>query len=395
MSTKPLNDAPPLLDQLRAWRRYLHERPELSGEEQHTADFLSAELAKIGLQPAERVAETFGVTAEFGPADRPVVALRADMDALPVQEEADVPFRSQNPGVMHACGHDAHMAMLLGAATLLKRNEASLPRRVRLIFQPQEERPPGGAKPMIEAGVLDDVQSIFGLHIWSQLPAGVLGVRTGPFMASVNNFQITIRGRGGHAAMPHECVDPIVVAATVVQALQTISSRSLSMTDSAVLSVTRIDAGRADNIIPPAASLRGTIRTLDDAVRGRVLQRLRALAEHTCRGFDAEADIEVFDGYPTLVNDDAAVARALRAARALDWDEDQITTLDPQGGGEDFAWYGRYVPAAFVFLGGGPSDPRDRYPHHHPRFTISEDALPLGTALLTQYVLEHANEAET
>lgn len=390
MGSDLLADARALDGTLLHWRRHLHAHPELSGHEANTATYVAAALRGMGLEPRERVGGMYGLTVDLGPAGRPCVALRADMDALPIQEQTGLPYASRTPGVMHACGHDAHTAMLLGAARLLSERRGELARPVRLIFQPAEEQPPGGAKPMIDAGVLDGVERVYGLHIWSEMPVGTLGTRAGVFMASTDELDIVIRGRGGHAAMPQQCVDPIVAASQVVVALQSITSRSIAMTDSAVVSITQFNGGTASNIIPEEARLAGTVRTLSEATRAAVLRRLREIVEGVARAHGAEARVEVGAGYPALVNDAAAVESALRAARGLGIASERILQLAAQGGGEDFAYYARRVPSAFVFLGARNEAKGCVFAHHHPRFNIDEDALPLGAALLAALALSAA-----
>jgi amidohydrolase len=391
MNEPLLNEATGLADRIRGWRRHLHAHPELSGQEQNTARFVADELRKLGYEPVEHVGGTFGLTAELTVNDRaPAIALRADMDALAIQEETGLPFASQNPGVMHACGHDAHMAMLLAAAKLLQRHRDRLARSVRLIFQPHEEIYPGGASAMIAAGVLENIESIFGLHIWSQLAVGALGTRTGPFMAGLNDFEIRLTGKGGHAAMPEQCIDPVVVAAQVILALQTVVSRSIAITDQAVVSVTQVEAGTAFNIIPERVTLRGTIRMFDEAVRTRLCGRVRELAEGVAQAYGAEAQVQIEPGYPVLVNDPGAAERALRAARRLGLAQAALQTLPLQGGAEDFAYYCREVPGVLVFVGTRNEAKGCTYPHHHPRFDVDEAVLPVGAALLAGYALEPA-----
>lgn len=388
---RPMSDlraaAQRLSGELTAWRRHLHAHPELSGQEEQTAAFVAAELRKLGYAPAERIGGTHGVVALLAAGTGRAVALRADMDALPITEDSEVDYRSARPGVMHACGHDAHMAMLLGAARLLAERRAALGQPVKLIFQPSEELAPGGAAPLIAAGVLEDVACVFGLHVWSEMPVGSLGTRIGPFMSSVDDLLITIHGRGGHAAMPHQCIDPIVAAAELVLSVQTTVSRSLAMTDSAVVSVTQVRAGTAANIIPERACLRGTVRTLNAATRATVHRRLREIAEGVARAHGATAAVEVSAGYPVLVNDRQVVERALAAARSIGIGDAQLVTLPPQGGGEDFARYAEKVPAALVFLGARNEAKGCHHPHHHARFNIDEDALPIGAALLARFAL--------
>jgi amidohydrolase len=388
MHAPPLSEAaaglrPRLVD----WRRHLHRHPELSGREKRTAAFVSTVLSELGLQPREGVGG-HGVTAEIGDARRGgVVALRADMDALPIHEETGAAYASTVPGVMHACGHDAHVAMLLGAAALLKSRERELRRPVRLIFQPHEEVFPGGAPGLIAAGVLDGVERIFGIHICSSIPTGLLGTRPGPFMAAVNPMHITIRGRGGHAAMPHEAIDPVLAAAQVIVALQTVVSRSLPIAEPSVVSVTQVAGGTADNIIPEAVELAGTIRTFTRATRELAQRRVREIVESTARAFGATAEVRLDPGYPSLVNDARMTEHVWAVARAAGIPDQQHALLDPQGGGEDFAYYLEKTPGVFVFLGAGNAAQQCCFPHHHPRFDIDEDALPTGAALHAQFAL--------
>jgi amidohydrolase len=378
-----LFQAKEMASSLRDWRRYLHANPELSGQERVTAEHLASQLRELGLETRRGIGGSFGLLADFYAGSGSAVALRADMDGLPVQEATGLPFASRNTGVMHACGHDAHMAMLLGAAKLLKQNQSRLTRPVRLIFQPAEEHA-GGAEAMISGGALDGVGSIFGMHVWSKLPAGVLGTHVGAFMSTVNDVQITIHGKGGHAAMPEQCVDPVVIAAHVITALQTVISRCIPMSDSAVVSITRMEAGSASNIIPGTASLEGTIRASDEAVCDQVCKRVREIATGTAAAHGASAEVHIPPGCPALINDAQAVECVVAAARRLGWEESALQTLPVQGGGEDFAYYARKVPAAFAFLGASPGDPSAAYPQHHSRFDISEDVLPRGAALLAE-----------
>lgn len=385
-----LEEARLLAGKLVGWRRHLHSHPELSGQEAQTAGWVAQQLRELGYRPITGVGGVYGVTAVLEAGDGPETALRADMDALPILEETGLEFASQTPGVMHACGHDAHTAMLLGAAAILARHRDQLTSPVRFIFQPSEEVYPGGAAPMIAGGVLENVASILGIHIWSNMASGRIGTRNGPMMASVNRLRITVRGRGGHAAAPHECVDPIVVASQIVIALQTVVSRGLSMSESAVVSITQINAGTADNVIPPAVEMVGTIRALDGGVRQRVCDKVCVIAEGVARAFGGSAEVSAEPGYPVLVNEDGATQRGLRAARRLVGLE-QIEIIEPIGGGEDFAYYGQHVPAVFMFVGARNESKQCVYPHHHPRFNIDEDALPLGAALYAQYCLERGD----
>lgn len=388
--TSPLFDeALTLGAQLRDWRRHLHSHPELSGKEEQTAAYIAGQLRALGFDPIERVNGSFGLMATLGvPGGAPAVALRADIDALPITEETAVEYASENVGVMHACGHDAHAAMLLGAAKLLLQNRNKLRRSVRLLFQPHEESYPGGAPDMIAGGALSGVSEIFGIHISSMLPTGQIGTRVGPFMAAVNTLTIRIVGRGGHAAMPNQCIDPIVAAAHVVTALQTVVSRAVAPTEPAVVSITQFHAGTTHNVIPNEAYLNGTIRTFDEAVRQTVLTRVREAAESVARGCGATALVELGPGYPVLVNDSATTERALDAARRIGFEGARVQVLAQQGGAEDFAYYGKHVPASFVFLGAASEAKQCTYPHHHPKFNIDEDALVHGAALHAQFAID-------
>ena len=376
-----------MFDDLRAWRRHIHQNPELSGQEEQTAAFIADELRRIGLTPQTQVGGEHGLYADIGPDAGPAVALRADFDALPIQEETRLEFASKNPGVMHACGHDAHVAMLLGAARLLVERAEQLPQRVRLIFQPHEELFPGGAPRMIDGGVLDSVGHIFALHVWSPLQVGQLGIRSGPFMAAVNPIRAVVRGRGGHAAMPDGAVDPIVASAQIITALQTVVSRNVPIDQPAVVSVTQINAGTADNVIPEQAFLTGTIRTFDESVRELVIRRVKDVIHNTAVAHGAQAEIEVQPGYPVLVNDVGLTERVLNIADALGIAKQQQIAMAPMGGGEDFAYYCQRVPGAIAFLGVGNNAKQCTYPHHHPRFDLDEDALPTGAALLAAFAL--------
>jgi amidohydrolase len=390
MQTPRCQGAAELAGELRVWRRSLHARPELSGREVWTAGFVADHLREMGFTPVERVGGTCGLMADLRVDDGPLVALRADMDALPIEEETGVAYASTHPGVMHACGHDAHTAMLLGAAHLLRQREGELKRSVRFIFQPHEELFPGGAPAMIADGALDSVEAIFGIHVYTNLPLGDLGIRRGPFMAAVNPFKIVIRGKGGHAAMPERCVDPVVAAAHVVVALQTVVSRSIGIGEPAVVSVTQLQAGTADNVIPNEVMLLGTVRTFDERIRTHVCKRVGELAQGVAQAHRAAAEIDICSGYPVLVNDDKLTERVLDAARAVGFEPGRLVTLGPQGVGEDFAYFCQKIPGAFVFLGAANAAKGCTYPHHHPRFDIDEDVLPWGAALYAQFALGFA-----
>jgi amidohydrolase len=390
MKNPLLDQARELDDEVRSWRRTLHAHPELSGQEETTARFIATELRKMGLSPVERVGGGHGLIADLRVNDGPMLALRADLDALPIREETGVAYASTVDGVMHACGHDAHTAMLLGATRLLQRHQHQLRRSVRLIFQPHEERCPGGALAMIAGGAIQDVEAIFGVHVCTNLQIGELGTRPGPFMAAVNPFKIVITGKGGHAALPDKCVDPVTAAAHVIVALQTVVSRSVPMAEPAVVSVTQVQAGTADNVIPSQVTLEGTIRTFDEAVRTLVCRRVREVAIGVAEAHQARASVEIIPGYPVLSNDEELTREVLRAARAIGYDQNRLVTLAPQGVGEDFAYYCQQTRGVFVFLGAANEAKGCTYPHHHPRFNIDEDLLPWGVALHARFALGDA-----
>ncbi|MCZ8521707.1 MULTISPECIES: amidohydrolase [Paenibacillus] len=365
-------EAAELLPELTALRRELHRRPELSMEEVETTRRIREELAREGIRllPLDL---PVGVLAEIdGGEPGPLVALRADIDALPITEETGLPFASEIPGRMHACGHDFHTAAILGAAKLLKRRAGRFRGTVRLLFQPGEEKGTG-AKALIRAGALEGVQAIFGMHNKPELPVGTIGLTAGPLMASVDGFKIRIRGKGGHAAIPDAAIDPIVAASAVVGGLQTAVSRSISPHQSAVLSVCSFQAGTTWNVIPDEAVLDGTIRTFDAGVRAQMPKLLERIAAGIAAGYGAEAEVSWFAGIPFVDNDPGAVDLVRTAAEALSL---QITKAERSSGGEDFAYYQREVPGCFVWLGTAGGEQ-----WHHPKFTVSEEALAPAAAL--------------
>ena len=367
-------------------RRDLHQHPELGFQEVRTSALVAARLEELGLPVRRNVARTGVVALLEGALPGPTLLLRADMDALPIQEETGLPYASRNPGVMHACGHDGHTAILLGVAQVLARRRETLAGRVKFVFQPAEEGL-GGAEPMIAEGVLEEprVDAAVGLHLWSPLPVGTVGVRPGPMMAAADTLRIRVRGRGGHAAAPHRTVDPILAAAHLVVATQSVVSRSVDPADSAVISLCRIQGGQAGNIIPEEVELVGTVRSFRAEVRDRLRQRLEELAHHVPRAFGATADLDFELGYPPVVNDPAMTELVTSACREVLGGPASVVDCHTMGG-EDFAFFLREVPGCFFFVGSGNPDRETHHPHHHPRFDLDEDALGLGVQCLVRIV---------
>lgn len=376
-----LTEAKAMKDWIVDIRRDLHAYPELAYEEYRTSETVRRHLDALNIPYEHPLAET-GVVATVGTGKGPCVALRADMDGLPIREEAEVAFRSQIDGKMHACGHDAHTAMLLGAARLLKQREDELGGTVKLIFQPAEEGG-AGAKRMRDEGALrnPDVQRIFGLHVWTFAQPGVVAGRAGTLLASSTALEIRVRGKGGHAAMPHLTIDPVATAAKIVVELQTVVSRELNPLEPGVVSITSVRGGEAFNVIPPEVHLRGTIRSLTAEGAAFLQTRVAEIAEAVARANRCEAVVQFpGTGYPPTVNDESLWQFAQDVAGEL-LGSDAVVEIPPVMGGEDFAFYTEEVPGCFLFLAVGDETGGAPYPVHHPRFTMDEAALPLGSAL--------------
>ena len=384
-----------LMPDMTAWRRHLHMHPELSFREERTSAWIAEHLAAFGCDEVRTGVAGTGVVAVIrGERPGPVVALRADIDALPIQDEKDAPYRSTVPGVMHACGHDAHTAALLGVAAHYAAARDSLAGERRLIFQPAEEVTPGGAIGMIEAGVLDGVSAIYGVHLWTPLPSGTVASAPGPVMATEDEFDLEIRGKGGHGGMPHETVDAIAAGAAFVQGVQTIVSRSVDPLEPAVVSIGSFHAGTAANIIAEVCRLSGTVRTFDATVRERVRERLQASAEAVCRQFGAEFSLDWRHGYPPVVNDEREAERFFAVARGLFGDA-AVRRIRPLMTSEDFAYYLQRVPGCFMFVGAGNAECGAVWPHHHPRFDIDERAMLQAARLLVAMADHYAEEASS
>ena len=393
-----------LTPQVVTWRRDFHQHPELGNREARTSKVIADELRRLGYEVTTGVAHTGVVGVLRGAKPGPVVALRADMDALPVTEQGDLPFKStvktqwngQEVGVMHACGHDNHMAILLGAATIFARMKEQLPGTIKLIFQPAEEGPPageqGGAELMVKQGVLENpkVDAIFGLHVFPN-HAGTIEYRPGPLMASGDGFTIKITGRQTHGAVPWAGVDPIVVGSQIVMALQTIVSRTVNITEApAVVTIGAFNGGNRFNIIPESVELLGTVRAFNEDVRKDIHRRIRDIATKTAEAAGATAEITYGIGYPVTINNPALTERMAGTLRRVAGPEN--VRLSPlTGTAEDFSYFQQQVPGMFFFLG---VTPRDRDPktvpaNHSPLFFADESALPVGVRALTNLALDY------
>ena len=387
-----------------AWRRDFHQNPELGNREKRTAGVVAAHLKALGMEVREQVAHTGVVGVLKGGKPGPVVALRADMDALPVTEEVDVPFKSNvktewngmHCGVMHACGHDAHTAMLMGAAEVLAGMRERIPGTVKFIFQPAEETPPigedGGAKLMIEQGCLDapKVDAIFGLHITSIIPTGRIGYRSGPLMASADDFRIFVRGTQTHAAMPWRGIDPIVVSSQIVMGLQTIVSRRMNIThEPSIVTVGVFHGGVRHNIIPDEVKLEGTIRAFDEQQRDELHEHVKRITEMIAAAGGAKATVHIHRWYDVTVNDAALTEWSVPTLQRMAG-EPNVGVIDKVCGAEDFSFYQKKVPGFFYFMGCTPPD-RDvahAAPNHSPRFYVDEECLKLGVRTLGALALD-------
>ncbi len=389
---------------LLAWRRHLHQNPELSNREVETSKFVVDKLKSFGLEPQTGIARHGVVALLKGGRPGPVVALRADMDALPVREEVDLPFASKataeyegnKVGVMHACGHDAHVAILLATAKVLTQMKDRLPGTVKFIFQPAEEQAPieerpAGAELMVKEGVMLDpkVDAIFGLHVFANVPTGVITYRSGPFMAAADQFEIIVKGKQTHGSSPWRGVDPIVVGSQIVSALQTIVSRNVDITRlPAIVSVGQFISGVRNNIIPDSARLVGTIRTFDDNVQNDIHARVKRIAEGIASGAGATVDVKIHRGYPVTANDPKLTAKMLptleRVAPGKVKESELIT------GAEDFTFFQRQAPGLFMFLGITPPEQVGQAPaNHSPLFFADEKALPTGVRALANLAVDY------
>jgi hippurate hydrolase len=391
-----LDEARKLVDDAIQLRRRIHRRPEIGLTLPRTQETVLQAIDGLGLQVQTGQRTTSVVATLRGARPGPTVLLRADMDALPLREETGLDYASEVDGAMHACGHDAHVAMLVGAARLLAARRDTLAGRIVFMFQPGEEGY-HGARVMLEEGLLDgnDAPSAaFALHVGHRHPAGVIAVRPGPAMASGDTIQIVVRGRGGHASSPHDCLDPIPIACAIVQAFQTLVTRRVNVFDPAVLTVARIEAGTTRNVIPETASLLGTVRTVSEETRTRMLDGVRQVAEGIATAHGAEATVDIIRGYPVTVNDADFAAFALETARELLGAERVRQATHPIMGSEDFSYVLQRIPGAMVWLGSRP-DEGPVHPNHSNRMRLNEAALTTGIAMHAAVALRYLDRAPT
>ncbi len=356
------------------WRRHLHRNPELSYQEHNTMKFIADQLIAFGIDTQSGVGDTGVIGTIKGSLPGKTVALRADIDALPIQDEKECEYASQVEGVMHACGHDGHTAGLLAVARYFSENRDTLKGEIRLIFQPGEEVCPGGALKMIAAGALEGVDVIYGVHLWSPLPVHTLASAAGPIMASVDDFVIDITGKGGHGGIPHVTVDSVLTGAQLVVQLQSIVSRNVNPLQPAVLTIGTINSGTAKNVIAETCRITGTVRTFDEETRAVIRKRFEEVTQHTCAMNGATVEIDYMMGYPPLVNHAGETERFFQVAKAV-FGEEQVQVTPPMMPAEDFSYYVQQVPGCFIFVGAGNEDKGITYPHHHPRFDIDEAAM--------------------
>ena len=379
-------------DQMVTWRRYLHENPELSFKEVNTARMVGDILAGYGIDVLRNVGGHGVVGTLKGAKPGPTIGLRADMDALPIQEENEVSYKSQIPNVMHACGHDIHSAALLGAARVLSEVREELKGNVVFIHQFAEEKIPGGAKLMIEDGCLEGVDVIYGAHVWSSEPIGKIGVGVGPMMAAVDSFEIEIEGKGGHGATPHLTLDPLVTGCQLVLNLQQIVSRRIDPLKPAVVTVGTFTGGNAFNIIPDNVKISGTVRSFEESVRDLIEKSIKQIAVSTCQAAGIFEKFEYTRGYPAVWNDPEETNRVENMAKCL-YGEKKVKQMKPIMIGEDFSYYLQKVPGTFFFVGGGNPDIKAIYPHHHSKFDVDERSILITSQLFISLVLNYLDEA--
>ena len=375
-----LNSITEISKDMTEWRRYLHSIPELSFNEIKTAKFISSKLSEWGIKHEKNIAKT-GIVAQIkgnkGNSTK-TIGLRADIDALPIHENNNIEYKSTHKGVSHKCGHDGHATLLLGAAKYLSENP-DFDGTVNLIFQPAEEGG-GGANEMIKDGLLEKfpMSQVFGMHNWPDIPKGKFSICSGPIMAAVNTIQIKITGRGGHAAMPHQTIDPIIISSQIVTALQTITSRTIDPIETIVLSITQFHSGTTHNIIPDEVFLEGTLRTFSKDVENKAIKRIKELTENIAKSFLAKSEVSILDGYPATINSQKETDIASHIASEIVGKENVESNMKPIMGSEDFSFMLNKIPGAFIFVGQG--DEKHNKPCHHAEYDFNDEILPIGTS---------------
>ncbi len=375
--------APDTVAQVVAWRRHLHANPELSFHENETSAFVERTLLAMGGLEVSKPTPTSVVARLVTGRPGPVLALRADMDALPIVEETKLPFASTRAGVMHACGHDGHTAMLLGAARELVARRAQLHGEIRFLFQHAEETFPGGAEEMVLRGAMDGVTRVLGAHLWADLAVGTVGVPTGAVTAAPDTFWVTIRGKGGHAAIPQQTVDPVAIGAQVVTNLQHLVARGVDPLDSAVVSVTQFHAGTTHNVIPEVAELNGTVRTLDAQTRTEIASRMERMIRGITEAHGATYEFIYERGYRPVVNESAVTAEVQQVVRDV-CGADALVSMKPVMVGEDFSAFQQKAPGTFIFVGAARPIDGAVHPHHHPKFDVDERAFENGVRIFVE-----------
>lgn len=372
-------------------RRFLHQHPEVSYQEKETSAYVAKCLEELGI-PIKRGEKGYSVTGELkGDLPGPTVALRADMDALPIQDAKTVEYASKIPGVMHACGHDAHTTTLLAIAEVLSTRKSELRGTIRFLFQPAEEISPGGAAPLIGEGAIDGVDAVYGVHLWSQMPIGEAQTRSGAFMAAADEFFIDIKGKGGHGGLPHQTIDSVLIGSQLVVNLQTIASRHMDPTEPCVISVGSIHAGSSFNVIAETCSLNGTVRTFSIEARDRIREQMQKIVEQTCAMYGAQVDFRYKVGYPPVVNDEKETERFFKVGADL-FGKSNVQVSPYIMAAEDFAYYLERVPGCFVFVGAGNKETGIVMPHHHPLFDIDETSMLHAARLLIGLAMDYMNE---
>jgi len=383
-----LDDAMKIKDQTIALRRDFHSHPELGFEEKRTSNIVAETLESLGLSVTKGVAETGVVGILEGSKESPVVLLRFDMDALPITEDTGVDYASKTPGLMHACGHDSHVAIGLGVAKLLSAKQESLKGTIKFVFQPAEEGG-GGAERMVEAGVLENPKPDYsmGVHVWNDMPVGWYGLTDGPAMAGAEIFDVKITGKGAHAASPHQGIDPVVASAQIITALQTITSRNVPPLESAVVSVCQVHTGTAFNIVPQESVLSGTIRTFKPTVFSKVKERFEKIVNDIAHAFDCEAEIKIQRVTYPVINDQDLVELMTDVVKDVDSKGRVDHNLQTMGS-EDFSFMMHNIPGCFLMVGSSNPEKGLNYGHHHPKFNIDESCLPYAVAILAQGAVE-------